>query len=116
MPLLSSKCPRRFGEPFKGLIILFGAVVEYHPISQRDLSRIHQLGKKVLPRIFLGYELVAERTWKGDFPLADLDAEILFPIADGKAKLSGRDHEFREPTLRREPTVRSEEFSRKFSG
>ena len=28
--------------------------------------------------------------------------QIKFPIADGTAKLSGRDHEFRKPTLRRE--------------
>ena len=27
---------------------------------------------------------------------------IIFPVADGTAKLSGRDHEFREPTLRHE--------------
>ena len=46
---------RRFGEPFKGPIIPFGSLVEYHPITARDQSRIHQLGKKVLtwivPRI-----------------------------------------------------------------
>ena len=44
---------RRFGEPFKGPIILFGTLVEYHPISVRDQSRLHQFGKKVFPRIFL---------------------------------------------------------------
>ena len=33
---------RRFGEPFKGPIIPFGAMVEYHPISPRDQARIHQ--------------------------------------------------------------------------
>ena len=45
---------RRFGEPFKGPIIPFGSLVEYHPISTKDQSIIHQFGKKVLPRIFLG--------------------------------------------------------------
>ena len=40
------------------------------------------------------------------------DDEFIFPFADGTAKFSGRDYEFREPTLRREPTVRSEDFSR----
>ena len=50
---------RRFGEPFKGPIIPFGAMVVYHPISMRDLARLHQFGKKVLPGIFLGYELIA---------------------------------------------------------
>ena len=50
---------RRFGEPFKGPIIPFGAMVEYHPSSPKDQMRIHQFGKKVLPGIFLGYELIA---------------------------------------------------------
>ena len=40
---------RRFGKPFKGLAIPFGAMVEYHPISAKDLSLLHQFGKKVLP-------------------------------------------------------------------
>ena len=50
---------RRFGEPFKGPIIPFGSMVEYHPISAKDLSRLHQFGKKVLPSIFFGYVLYA---------------------------------------------------------
>ena len=50
---------RRFGEPFKGPVIPFGALVENHPISSRAQSRLHQFGKKVLPGIFLGYELIA---------------------------------------------------------
>ena len=36
---------RRFGQPFKGLIIPFGSLVEYHPITAKDQSRIHQFGK-----------------------------------------------------------------------
>ena len=40
---------RRFGQPFKGPIIPFGSLVEYHPLTARDQSRIHQFGKKVLP-------------------------------------------------------------------
>ena len=42
---------RRFGQPFKGPIIPFGSLVEYHPITAQDQSRIHQFGKKVLPWI-----------------------------------------------------------------
>ena len=41
------------GNLFKGLIIPFGSLVEYHPISAKDQSRIHQFGKKVLPGSFL---------------------------------------------------------------
>ena len=50
---------RRFGQPFKGPIIPFGSLVEYHPITAKDQSRIHQFGKKVLPGLFLGYALYA---------------------------------------------------------
>ena len=52
---------RRFGEPFKGPIIPFGAMVGHHPVSAGDSSRIHQFGKKVLLVISLGYELIAGR-------------------------------------------------------
>ena len=46
---------RRFGQPFKGPIIPFGSLVEYHPITAKDQSTIHQVGKKnltwIVPRI-----------------------------------------------------------------
>ena len=129
---------RRFGESFKGLIIPFGALTEYHTISPEDQTRVHQFGKKVLPGIFLGHALIAGEIWKGDTLVADMedlekfdaseiyprrinakeilirqtDDEFILPIADGTAKLSGRDYEFRESTLRREPTVRGEDFNR----
>ena len=44
-----------FGKPFEGPVILFGSLVEYHPITAKDQSRIRQFGKKVLPGLFLGY-------------------------------------------------------------
>ena len=43
---------RRFGIPFDGPVIPFGAMVEYHPISAKDQSRQHQFGAKVLPGIY----------------------------------------------------------------
>ena len=43
---------RRFGKPFEGPIIPFGSLVEYHPITAKDQSRIHQFGKKVLYGFF----------------------------------------------------------------
>ena len=81
---LSAKCPRplgrwetayerRFREPFKRAVILFGAMVEYHSISEKDQSRIHQFGQKVLAGIYLGYALCAEGIWKGDVLVADLE-------------------------------------------
>ena len=86
--------------------------------------------------------MIPEGIWKGDILVADieelekLDAteiyarrinakevlitqkrdEFIFPAADGTAKLSGRDCEFREPTRRREQTVRSEDFSGELQG
>ena len=63
---------RRFGKPFKGPIIQFGSLVEYYPISVKDQSRIHQVGKKVLPGLFLGYALYAGRICKGDIMVADV--------------------------------------------
>ena len=46
---------RRFGIPCNGPVIPFGAMVEYRPISAKDISRLHQFGSKILPGIFLGY-------------------------------------------------------------
>ena len=50
---------RRVGIPFNGPVIPFGAMVEYHPISAKDLSRLHQFGAKVLPGRILGCALNA---------------------------------------------------------
>ena len=46
---------KRFGMPFHGPVIPFGAMVEYHPISAKDQSRLHHFGEKILPGILLGY-------------------------------------------------------------
>ena len=104
---------RRFGKPFKGPVIPFGSLVEYHPITAKDQSRIHQFGKKVSPGLFLGYVLYAGGIWKGDVLIADLEeletmdaSEIfpkqgvfIFPIADGRIKTPGGDQELRTSTL-----------------
>ena len=42
--------------------------------------------------------------------------EVIFPTADGTAKSSGRDYEFRVPTPRREHTVGSEDLSGELQG
>ena len=63
---------RRFGQPFNGPIIPFGSLVEYHPMTAKDQSRIHQFGRKVLPGSFLGRALYAMGIWKGDVLIADL--------------------------------------------
>ena len=73
--LADGKSPyeRRFGEPFKGTIIPFGVIVGYHPTSPKDQAIIHQYGKNVLPRILLGYELIAGGIRKGDILKTDLE-------------------------------------------
>ena len=50
-----------FGELFKLPVIPFCSMVEYHPISPKDQSRLHQCGEKVLLGIFLGCPLRARR-------------------------------------------------------
>ena len=134
-PSSDGKTPyeRRFGQPFKGPIIPFGSLVEYHPIAAKDQSRIHQFGKKVLPRLSLGYALYAGRIWKGDVLVADLEefepmdaseinserlnakevifpkqGEFIFPIADGRIKTPGGDQDLRTSTLVRHRPIQGE--------
>ena len=125
---------RRFGEPCKGPIILFGSLVEYFPISAKDKSRIHQFGKKVLLGLFLGFAWYAECIWKGDILAADIEeletmdaseinskrlnakevifpkenGKFIFPVADGRIKLVGGDHELRTSTLIRHRPIQRE--------
>ena len=127
---------RLFGIAFNGPVIPFGAMVEYHPISAKDLSRLHQFGPKVLPGIFLGYLLHAGGIWKGDILVADIEdleqmdaseiyakrlkakevlspmsgEKFIFPIADGTVKLSGEDQVLRTSTLIRDSPDRGEEI------
>ena len=124
---------RRFGQPCTGPIIPLGSLVEYHPITAKDQSRIHQFGKKVLPGLFLGYALYAGGIWKGDVLIADLEeletmdaseiyskrlnakevifpkqGEFVFPIADGRIKTPGGDQELRTSTLVRHRPIQGE--------
>ena len=125
---------RRFGKPFKGPIIPFGSLVEYHPITAMDQSRIHQFGKKVLLGLFLGYALYAGGILKGDTLVADIEeletmdaseiyskrlnakeaiflkekGEFIFPIADGRIKTLGGDQELRTSTLIRQRPIQVE--------
>ena len=126
---------RRFGQPFKGYIIPFGSLVEYHPITAKDQSRIHQFGKKVSPGLFLGYALYAGGILKGDMSVADLEeletmdaleicskktqcerrdisqkknGKNIISIADGRIKLLGRDQDLRTSTLVRHRPIQGE--------
>ena len=126
---------RRFGMPFDGPVIPFGAMVEHHPISAKDLKRLHQTGPEVLSGIFLGCVLYAMRIWKGDIMVTDIEElepmdaselhgkrlnakevlahmdgeKFIFPVADGTVKLSGGDEDLRTSTLIRDSPDRGEE-------
>ena len=76
-----------FGKPCKGPIIPFGSLVEYHPITAKDQSRIHQFGKKVLPGLFLGYALYAGGIWKGDILVADIEELETMDASDIYSKI-----------------------------
>ena len=124
---------RRLRQPYKGPIIPFGSLVEYHPKTAKDQSRIHQFGKKVLRGLFLGYALYAGGIWKGDVLIADLEeletmdaseiyskrlnakevifpkqGEFIFPIADGRIKTLGGDQELRTSTLIRHRPIQGD--------
>ena len=73
--LFDGKTPyeRRFGMPYDGPVIPCGAMVEYHPISAKDQSRLHQFGATVLPDIFLVCASYAGRIWKGDIVVAHIE-------------------------------------------
>ena len=127
-------CESRFGQPFNGPIIPFSSLVQYHRITAKDQSRIHQFGKKVLLGLFFGYALYAGGTWKGDVPVADLEeletmdaseiystrlnakeaifpkekGEFIFPIADGRIKTLGGDQDLRTSTLVRHRPIQGE--------
>ena len=122
------------GNHSKDPIIPFGSLAEYHPVTAKDQSRIHQFGKKVLPGLFLGYALYAVRMWKGDVLFADLEeletmdaseiyskrlnakeviflkekGEFIFPIEDGRIKTLGGDQDLRTSTLIRIEEIQEE--------
>ena len=110
-------------------------MVEYHPNSAKDLSRLHQFGPKISPDVFLGYALHAGKIWKGDILVADIEEleemdaselharrlnakevltpmkgdSFMFSVADGTVKISGDDEDLRTSTLIRDRPDRGEE-------
>ena len=106
---------RRFGMPFDGPVTPFGAMVECHPISTKDTSRLHQFGPKVLPGNFSVVPCMRGRIWKGDIMAADIEelgrmdasevhairlnakevltpqrnGDFIFPVTDGTVKIFG---------------------------
>ena len=126
---------RRFGMPLDGPVIPFGAMVEYHPVSGKDQSGLHQFGSKVFPGFFLGHAKNAGRIWKGDIMVADIEeleemdaselharrlnakevlkpqrsGNFIFPVADGTIKILERGPRLRTSTLTRDRPEGGEE-------
>ena len=76
--LLLSGCAPLYMIP---IFIHTAPMVEYQPISAKDITRLHQFGPKVLPGIFIGYALHSGGIWKGDIMIAGGDNRIW---ADGR--------------------------------
>ena len=118
------------------------AKIEYHHLfSAEDQSRHHQFGKKVL-EYSSDIASFARKIWKGDILVADIEeldtldasdiharrlnakrgndaqkgVNTFFPIADGTAKLFGRNYGVREPTPRRKQLARSEDVREELQG
>ena len=133
---------RWFGEPFKGPIIPFGAMVEISPdfstrsiktspiwqescashISWECIDRRGNLERRYSDCGFGRFGKVGrirnlssknQRERSIDFTKRRYPT---FPAADGTAKLSGWHYDFLESTLRREQTVRSEDCSGELQG
>ena len=74
-------------------------MADIEELEMVDASEIH-------PRRINAKEVLTPQ--KGD--------KFIFPIADGTPKLLGRDHEFREPTVRQQQPVESEDLSGELQG
>ena len=105
-----------------GQLSLFGTMVGYRPTSSKDFSRLHQFGPEILPSVFLGYVFCAGRIERDGcirtpHPKAQCKGSVniigekkfIFPIADGRIKISGKDQDLRTSTLIRDNPKRGEE-------
>ena len=107
---------KRFGEPFGGPIIPFGAECNYQPITAKDKQRLHAMGLKELSGIFVGYDTRVGGGWSSDLLVIDreelgnaenasdvyikrfearevktpkINGDFRFPVADGSIQVLG---------------------------
>ena len=111
------------GNLFKGPIIPLGSLVEYHPFTAKDQSRIHQFGKFYLDcssdtlctRVEFGRETCWFQTrWTHRKKLEKTQSErgdifqrkrlFIFPIEDGRIKTLGGHQDLRTSTSIRAAT------------
>ena len=98
---VKSQNERRLGESFADMLCSRGEFWEENIL----IAQIEELEKidasEIYPRRPNAKEVLSTQQ----------NGEFVFLVADGSAKLSGRDYEFQEPTLRREYTVKKENLS-----
>ena len=126
-----------FWQPFKGPIIPFGSLVEYHPLSLRRTSQESiNLERKSYLDCSLATLCTRGEFWMGDFLVADLwgvgdDGRIgnllektqcergdishrklkfIFPVEDGRIKTLGGDQELRTSTSIRHRPILGESY------
>ena len=64
----------RFKQPFPGMLLPFGCVVEYKPESDREIKKLQKFGTKLRPGIFMGHHSHTGGTWSGDYYVVGADA------------------------------------------
>ena len=126
---------RRFGQPFKGPIIPFGSLVEYHPIncertSQESInlerksyldcsSDMHCTRGEFGKVTYWSQTLRSWRRWTHrkstqkrlnakEVIFTEEKGEFIFPIADGRIKTLGGDQDLRTSTLIRHRPIQRE--------
>ena len=109
---------RRFWQPFKGPILPFGSLVEYHPGLFFGYA-LYAGGRGEFRRVT--YWLQTLRSWKrwthrkstqkrlnAKEVIFPKEGEFTFPIADGRIKTLGGDQELRTSTLVRHRPIQGE--------
>ena len=64
----------RHNEKFKGLLIPFGAAVEYHPTAKRETAALMKFTGKTRKGIFMGYHVASGGKFVGDYLVKDVEA------------------------------------------
>ena len=96
-----SQNERRYGASFLWHALFAGWIWE-EDILIAEIEELEKLdASEIYPRRLIAKEVLTTQKV----------GEFVFPVADGSSKLSGRNYEFQEPTLRRESTVKRENLS-----
>ena len=81
----SNKTPyeHRFNEPFPGIIVPFGCLIEYKPRAEKEVDQVFKFDKRTLPGNFMGYHARHGGRWSGDYLVIDVAAYSSAPDKRG---------------------------------